>query len=90
MRWFHMTLITVLAIVTLIFALQNLQSVTVAFLNFRVSAPLAVLIAVYLRARNVHRRQPLGTSGSAGRYGRLEASRRAPESQQIANRSPAP
>jgi uncharacterized integral membrane protein len=47
MRWFHMTLIAVLAIVTLIFALQNLQSVTVAFMNFRVSAPLAVLIAVF-------------------------------------------
>jgi uncharacterized integral membrane protein len=46
MRWFHITLIALLAAVTLIFAIQNLQSVTVAFLNFRLSAPLAVLIAV--------------------------------------------
>ena len=46
MRWFHMSLIAILAAVTLIFALQNLQSVTVAFLSFRLSAPLAVLIAV--------------------------------------------
>lgn len=46
MRWFHMTLIAVIAGATLIFAFQNLQSVTVAFLNFRLSAPLAILIAV--------------------------------------------
>lgn len=46
MRWFHMVVIAVLAAATLIFAVQNLQSVTVAFLNFRLSAPLAVLIAV--------------------------------------------
>jgi uncharacterized integral membrane protein len=47
MRWFHITLIAILGIATVIFALQNLQSVTVTFLNFRVSAPLAVLIAVF-------------------------------------------
>ena len=46
MRWFHMTLIAVFVVAILIFAAQNLQSVTVAFLNFRVSAPLAVLIAL--------------------------------------------
>ena len=46
MRWFHLALIAVLAAATLIFALQNLQSVTVAFLSFRLSAPLAVLVAV--------------------------------------------
>ena len=46
MRWFHMALIAVLAAVTLIFALQNLQSVTIAFLNFRLSVPLAILVAV--------------------------------------------
>lgn len=49
MRWFHMTLIAIFAVATVIFALQNLQSVTVAFLNFRISAPLAVLIGlIYL------------------------------------------
>jgi len=49
MRWFHMTLIAIFVVATLIFAMQNLQSVTVAFLNFRVSVPLAILIAlIYL------------------------------------------
>ena len=46
MRWFYMTLVAIFVVVTVIFALQNLQSVTVAFLNFRVSAPLAILIAL--------------------------------------------
>ena len=46
MRWFHLSLIAILAAATLIFAFQNLQSVTVAFLGFRLSAPLAVLVAV--------------------------------------------
>jgi uncharacterized integral membrane protein len=46
MRWVHMTIVVVLAAATLIFAIQNLQSVTVAFLGLRLGAPLAVLIAV--------------------------------------------
>ncbi|MGH6771599.1 MAG: hypothetical protein ACRECO_21575 [Xanthobacteraceae bacterium] len=46
MRWVHMTVIVVLAAAMLIFAIQNLQSVTVEFLNFRLGAPLAVLIVV--------------------------------------------
>ena len=46
MRWVHMSIIAILAVAIVIFAFQNLQSVTVAFLNFRLSAPLAVLIAV--------------------------------------------
>ncbi len=46
MRWFHMSLIAILAAATVIFAFQNLQSVTVAFLGLRLNAPLAVLIAV--------------------------------------------
>lgn len=46
MRWFHITLIAAFAAATLIFAVQNLQSVTVSFLNFSISAPLAFLIAV--------------------------------------------
>ena len=46
MRWFHLALIAVLAAVTLIFALQNLQTVTVAFLSFRISAPLTILVAL--------------------------------------------
>jgi lipopolysaccharide assembly protein A len=46
MRWFYMTLVAIFIAATVIFALQNFQSVTVTFLNFRVSAPLAVLIAL--------------------------------------------
>ena len=46
MRWLHMTIVVVLAAATLIFAIQNLQSVTVAFLGLRLGAPLAVLVAV--------------------------------------------
>ena len=49
MRWFHTIVIAVLAIAILIFALQNLQSVTVDFLGFSLSVPLAVLfVIVYL------------------------------------------
>jgi putative membrane protein len=46
MRWFHTAVIVVLVAVTLIFAIQNLQGVTVSFLNFKVSSPLAVLVAL--------------------------------------------
>jgi len=46
MRWFNIIVIVLLAAVIVGFAVQNLQSVTVAFLNFRVRAPLAVLVAV--------------------------------------------
>lgn len=46
MRWVHTAVIVVLAVAFLIFALQNLQSVTVAFLGFGITAPLAVLFFV--------------------------------------------
>ena len=49
MRWLHITVVAVVAIAFLIFALQNLQLVTAAFLGFSVTAPLAVLfVVVYL------------------------------------------
>ena len=49
MRWFHTTVIVMLIAGILIFAVQNLQSVTVSFLNLKIGAPLAVLVAlVYL------------------------------------------
>jgi putative membrane protein len=49
MRWVHTAVIVVLAVAFLIFALQNLQSVTVAFLGFGITAPLAVLfLVIYL------------------------------------------
>jgi putative membrane protein len=49
MRWLHITVVAVLAIAFLIFALQNLQLVTAAFLGFSFTAPLALLfVVVYL------------------------------------------
>ena len=46
MRWVYLAVIVILALATLIFALQNLQSVTVSFLRLQLSAPLAVLIII--------------------------------------------
>ncbi|MGB8603473.1 hypothetical protein [Bradyrhizobium sp.] len=46
MRWVNIAVITIFVIATLIFAVQNFQSVTVTFLNFRITAPHALLIAV--------------------------------------------
>ena len=49
MRWIHMAVIAAILIVTLTFALQNLQSVTISFPGFKNSEPLAiVIVAVYL------------------------------------------
>ena len=46
MRWMYVAVVAILALVTLIFALQNLQSVTVSFLRLQLSSPLAVLIII--------------------------------------------
>jgi lipopolysaccharide assembly protein A len=46
MRWVHLTVIVVLAIAMLIFAIQNFQSVTVEFLRLSLAAPFALLAAV--------------------------------------------
>jgi lipopolysaccharide assembly protein A len=46
MRWAHLTIIVLFAIVTLIFALQNLESVTVSFLGLSVRTPLAILVFI--------------------------------------------
>ena len=49
MRWFNIIVIAVLAIAILIFAFENLQSVTVGFLGFSITAPLAVpSVIIYL------------------------------------------
>jgi len=49
MRWVHLTIIVLFAAATLIFALQNLKSVTVSFLGLNLGAPLAIVIfVVYL------------------------------------------
>jgi putative membrane protein len=46
MRWFHLTVIVLFAAVTLVFALQNFEIVTVSFLGFKLRAPLALLTVV--------------------------------------------
>lgn len=46
MRWFHLAVIVLFAVVTIIFAAQNFQTVTVSFLRFSAQTPLAFLIAV--------------------------------------------
>lgn len=49
MRWLHIGISAILAIALLIFAFQNLQSVSVAFLGFSITLPLAILfIVIYL------------------------------------------
>ena len=49
MRWIYIAAIVLFAGAILIFALQNLEAVTVSFLGFRVKAPLAVLaIVIYV------------------------------------------
>ena len=46
MRWMYVAVIAVLALVTLIFALQNFQSVTVSFLRLQFASPLALLVII--------------------------------------------
>jgi lipopolysaccharide assembly protein A len=46
MRWINVIVVAVLVAAILLFAVQNFQSATVSFLNFRISAPLALLVAV--------------------------------------------
>jgi len=49
MRWVHLSVIVLLAAVTVIFAAQNLETVTISFFKMNVSLPLAVhTVVVYL------------------------------------------
>lgn len=49
MRWLNTAVIVVLVAGILIFAFQNLQSVTVSFLGRRITAPMAVhALIIYL------------------------------------------
>jgi len=47
MRWVHIIIVVLFAAATLLFALQNLEIVTMSFLGFSVRAPLAVLVAIF-------------------------------------------
>ena len=46
MRWFHTTVVAVLAVIVLAFAVQNFQSTTISLFNIKMSAPLAVVVAI--------------------------------------------
>jgi uncharacterized integral membrane protein len=46
MRWIHLFIIVLFAAATIIFALQNLESVTVSFLGINARAPLALVVAI--------------------------------------------
>jgi len=49
MRWVHLCIIALFALVTIVFALQNLAIVTMSFLGFSARLPLGVLvILIYL------------------------------------------
>lgn len=49
MRWIHLAVIILFALTTLIFAVQNLQNVTITFLGFSMRLPLALqAIIIYL------------------------------------------
>jgi uncharacterized integral membrane protein len=49
MRWIYLAAIVVFAAAIVVFALQNLEAVTMTFPGFKVRAPLAVLaIVVYI------------------------------------------
>ena len=46
MRWFFLAIICILVVVTLIFAFENMEIVSVDFLWFGVRLPLAFLVVV--------------------------------------------
>jgi len=49
MRWIYLAIIVLFALATLVFALQNLEVVTMSLLRFQVRAPLALMtVVVYL------------------------------------------
>ena len=49
MRWIYLAVIALFALAVVVFALQNLEVVTMSLLRFEVRAPLALLtIVVYL------------------------------------------
>jgi lipopolysaccharide assembly protein A len=46
LRWIYLAIVLLIAAATLIFALQNLQIVSVSFLGLALSAPLALMVFV--------------------------------------------
>jgi len=65
MRWLYLAIVVVFAAAAVIFSLQNLQSVDIAFLASAISAPLAIVVfVVYL----------LGAATGGSLYALLRAS----------------
>lgn len=49
MRWVHLAIIVLFVAAVVVFAVQNLETVTISFFRLNVSAPLALLtVVVYL------------------------------------------
>ena len=46
MRWLYLAVIILFVAATIIFAAQNLDIVTISFLNFNVRLPLALLVTI--------------------------------------------
>jgi len=46
MRWIHLAIIVLFAGATLVFAVQNFQFVTIAFLGFSLSLPMALMAVI--------------------------------------------
>jgi uncharacterized integral membrane protein len=46
MRWVHLTVIILLAAITIVFAVQNFQIITVSLFSSGVQVPLALLVAI--------------------------------------------
>lgn len=46
MRWFYLIIVILFAAATFVFAVQNLEVVTMSFLGFGIRAPLAIVVAV--------------------------------------------
>lgn len=47
MRWFHLAVIALLGVSIVLFAVQNLQVVTMSFLAFSATVPMALLAAIF-------------------------------------------
>src|SRR5436190_13206586 len=47
MRWLHIGVVALFVVATCIFAIQNLEVVTLSFLGFSARAPLALLVAIF-------------------------------------------
>jgi len=64
MRWIHLGIIILFAVATIIFALQNLDIVTMSLLGFNARAPLALVVAIAYLLGAMTGRQPVRTSAS--------------------------